>query len=252
MLAGVMDGATADTSATVHAMFAALQHDFPDLRATPQLLLVAGRSVFVQSVVAGTDAKTHRAIGVYAVEQLTFDDSDRIIKDDVYVDPTAVMGQRGALPEGVEVRPVVQAASAGAPEVLVAASNALETANATVVRDWEAAINAHDLDRALSFVGDDPVDSDAGIPADLRGKKAVTQLYTHVLRDIPDYHRDVPNVYAIGKYVVAPGIKTGTWSGSPVRLHYLELIEVQGGKLVSVRRFYNTFAMAEQIERGAH
>src|SRR5262249_49662163 len=127
VIARIMDGATADTTAAAHAMFAALRHQFPDLRASPQLVLVAGRPAFVQSIVTGTDAPTHRAIAIYAVEHLTFDDSDRIVEDDVYADPTAVMAQLSALPEEAEFRVAVWSERVGAPEVVVASGNALET-----------------------------------------------------------------------------------------------------------------------------
>jgi hypothetical protein len=102
----------------------------------------------------------------------------------------------------------------------------------------------------LDLVADNIVDSDAGLPADLQGP-AVRQMYTGLLRNVPDYHREVPAVFAIGNYVVAPGVKTGTWGTSKVKLHYVEVLRLDRGKIVENRRFYDAFAMAGQITAAA-
>ena len=244
------------------AQLDALRAAFPDLRVAPQLVLVADRRVFAVAQVEGTQqgvlhgprgdiGPAGKRIGVTAVFDVEFDATGHAVEASVYLDRIAILGQLAALPEGFDPPRPALAHLDATPLVASQAGDAKERANAAVVRTFTDAVNAHRTADVLAVVGDDIVDSDAGLSSDLSGG-AVRQMYTRLLHDVADYHREVPAVFAIGDYVIAPGVKTGTWDTSKVKLHYIEVLRLDRGKIVENRRIYDGLAMVDQIIAGAH
>ncbi len=256
-----MDAAAVPDASALVAQLDALRATFPDLHVAPQLVLAADHRVFAVVRITGTQQgvlhagsgdlpASGRRIGVLAVCDVVLDAAGRATDASVYLDRLAVIGQLGALPEGFDpTRPALDGSDA--PPVLVSQrGDPTERANAAVLRTFTDAVNAHRTADVLALAADNIVDSDAGQPADRSGAE-VRQMYTGLLQNVPDYHREVPAVFAIGDYVVAPGVKTGTWGKSKVKLHYVEVLRLERGKIVENRRFYDVLAMVEQITAGA-
>lgn len=223
--AELMDGGTVS--------LAALHATYPDVHVGVETIFIADREVFLLARITGTHAG--RTLGLPALVQLALDSEGRTTHARVYLDPGP--SPRAPLP------PLTVP-----PTVVLRFHGTIEELDASTVRRFTDAVNAHRAADVLALVTDNLVDSDPGLPEDLSAQ-AAKDMYQGLLHDIADYHRDVPTLYPIGDHVIAPGIKTGTWSGAKVTLHYAEVIRMDHGKIAEIRRFYNVANMAAQITR---
>lgn len=234
---------------------------FSDLRLDPQLVLVDGRSVFAILLITGTQdgilhchgdwPASNKRIGLLAMERVAFDDAGRITDEWLYYDSRTVRGQIGALPAGEDpTRAPIADRWVGAPIIAVSTDGTRDRAHKRVVQELTDAINAHHPAQAAALLTDDAVDSDPGQDVDHRGREALEKGFAGLLSVVPDYHRDVPELFAAGDYVVAPGVKTGTWGRSPLKLRYIELAKLEGQRIAALWRFYDVTALEDQVAAG--
>jgi SnoaL-like polyketide cyclase len=127
-----------------------------------------------------------------------------------------------------------------------------ERAHKRVFQQLTDAINAHHPAEAAALLSEDAVNSDPGQVVDHRGRGVIETGLAALLRFVPDYHRDVPALFAAGDYVVAPGVKTGTWGGHAVKVQYAEVAKLAGAQITAVWRFYDVAGMDEQITSVSH
>jgi predicted ester cyclase len=236
---------------------------FPDLRLDPQVVLVDHNEVFAVLLVTGTHkgllrchgdwAATDKRIGLLAFQHVTFDGAGHATDEWLYYDAKTVLGQVGVLPpDAGQTRAAITDRWPGAPIIAVSAGDDREQGHKRVFQRLTDAINAHQPAQVAALLADDAVDSDPGQLADHRGRGVIETAVTGLLRNVPDYHRDVPAIFTAGDYVIAPGVKTGTWDGHAVKIPYAELAKLDGEKIISVWRFYDVAAMDAQVTAASH
>ena len=87
---------------------------------------------------------------------------------------------------------------------------------------WQSivdAMNAHDVDKYLSYIADDIVFDSVPMPPPLNSKKEVGALVGSIFQAFPDFHITLDSVLTSGNVVVSEYIITGThqgeWGGIP-------------------------------------
>ncbi|HEU0033157.1 MAG TPA: ester cyclase [Kofleriaceae bacterium] len=264
-----MDGDDISGGDKMVEYFKNMRVGFPDLKLSPQLVMVNGRNILAVELMTGTnsaDSKTpdgkdmkatNKKVGALMLHKLAINDENKATEEWVYMDQRTILGQLGVLPkEAGKTRPALEKGWDGAPIVLVTADDAKEKANLEAVKKANDAINAHKVADVSALVTDDVIESDQAGDADHKGKKEMEKSTQGFLAAFPDVKIDAPNVYAAGDYVIVLGTMTGTNKGpmGPIKAtnkqvtgNYAEVVKLKDGKIAELWRFRNSMAMAKQL-----
>lgn len=241
---------------------------FPDMKLTPQVVVVNGRNIFAVSLMTGThtaplktpmgeQAPTNKKLGMLMFHRVQVDDENKAVEEWAYTDPLTLGSQLGLLPkEAGPRRAAVDKSIDGAPIIAVASDDAREKANLATFSKSNTLYMLKTLPEYLALFADDAVESDQANLADAAGKKAIQADSEMFLKGFPDLKLDVAHVFAAGDFVVAQGTFTGTHTGAlgpikptkkVVKGEYAELIEMKDGKIAKLWRFRNGMTMAQQL-----
>jgi predicted ester cyclase len=237
----------------------------PDMKLEPQLVLVNGRNILAIGHATGTHTApmgdippTNKKVGLLVFARLTMNDENRTTEQWSFMDPSTLASQLGLLPKELGAkRAPMEKGLEGAPIIEVAADDPKEKANVEVVKQANAAFNAHKVADALPLFTDDAVESDQASNTDDKGKKGIEKAWKALWKAFPDFKIDVQDVFAAGDHVAVLGSYTGTntgdlgpkmkKTGKPVNGKFAEVYKLKDGKIVQVWRFRNAMAMATQL-----
>jgi predicted ester cyclase len=166
-----------------------------------------------------------------------------------------LLGQLGV--SKAKVRPVVETGAAE-PTVAISTGSEGEAANTAAVQLLFENINKRDLAAFEGQLAGNYVLHEVGLPADANKKQSLAST-KDLLKAFSDAKINPSEVFAAGDYVVAIGALEGTndgaWpamgiakkTGKPVKLRFLEIFRLEGGKVVEDWLFYNGAAMGGQL-----
>jgi steroid delta-isomerase-like uncharacterized protein len=264
-----MDGQEMSGVDSLKAQFTAMRKAFPDLKISPQLVMVSGRNILAVGMIQGTNSgpmempgapampATNKKVSQLMFHRLAINDQNKATEEWAYSDPMTMMGQLGMMPKGAPpVRPVMDKGWDGAPIVVVTADNDTEKKNLEVSKAMIEAFNARKVPEMLAMLSDDFVESDQAADKDAKGKKEAEAGIKMFQTAFSDGKITVDNSFAAGDYVVALGTFTGTndhdagpmkKTGKQVTLHMAEVMKLKDGKVTNLWRFRNSMAMMMQL-----
>ena len=249
-------------------MFKDMQVAFPDSKMHPQLILVNGRNILAVSLMTGTHEgtmktpmgeipATKKKYGQLMYHRLAVNDENKVTEEWSYFDPGTMMAQLGLTPkEAPPSRPAMEKGMEGAPVIVVAADDEKEKKNLETAKKATEAFNSHKVADTMAFYADDAVESDQAGGADSKGKKEIEKGTQMFLKAFPDVKVELPNMWAVGDYVVAEGTFSGTNTGAmgkmpktgkQVKGQFAEIYKLKDGKITELWRFRNGISMAMQL-----
>lgn len=127
--------------------------------------------------------------------------------------------------------------------------------------DWLAAWNAADVDRILTFYAVDAVYEDVpsvanGWDVPLRGREMIQEALVAGFEEFPDQKLELVSASSAGDRMVVEWIMTGTndgdfpdmpATGRSISIRGLSLVELEGGKIVSQRDYYDAYLLLTQL-----
>jgi len=150
--------------------FTEMRAAFPDMKVTPQIVLVNGRTIFAIGLITGTNEgpmkhegmpempATHKKIGAFMAHKLAFNDANKVTEEWAFSDPGTIMFQLGMAPKDAPPkRPAADKGLDVAPIIVVAADDAKEKANIDAVKKNDDAFSAHKAADVLAMMTDDAV-----------------------------------------------------------------------------------------------
>jgi predicted ester cyclase len=241
---------------------------FPDVKGTPQLVLVDDRNVTSITWITGTHTgvlktaggdvpPTGKKIGEFVFHSVTLDAANRATSEVLVNDMGSLLFQLGLSPG--PARAARDAGLPGAPIIVVAAGDDAEKANVAAVKLFAEQFAKEDVKGITATLADDVVESDQSSAKDVKGKKAVvagTKLFLGAMGKIS---YDCPVVWGAGPYVVSQCNFKAVHDGSlgrlkktnkPVALTVAEVHKLEDGKFVEAWRFFNSAAFAAQLGLG--
>ena len=230
-------------AADVQAMFDAV----PDARlAFARAWLTGGSTIVATWVWTGTDKATHRAVGLEGVAIADFTDDGLVRELRDYFDDATLRAQ---------VDPAAPAGSFRAPaalrESLAVVSPAADDASArAAVAPLYVALDAKQRDAVLAFFSEASTLDDNTAPRAARGLAAAQDLFTSEVATFPDFTQlPLDHQWAVGGTVISEGTLRGTYkpAGKRVELHFVDLIDLAGGKVARIRTFSNAAELAAQL-----
>lgn len=161
--------------------------------------------------------------------------------------------KQAALPPG----PAAPRADAVASRTAAAPAPAA-SASLTLVNNYLAALNAHDIDRAGNFLAEDVEYFDASFAGLQHGREAAISRGIGVfLRGVPDLHWEMRSAPIHSADGVAfewtfTGTNTGTWGGVPasnqkINLKGIAFIRIRNGKISHQAMYYDSGALNRQL-----
>jgi len=125
-----------------------------------------------------------------------------------------------------------------------------------MIRDWNEAWNAHEVESILSYFTDDIVFEDLGGARVMRGKAQMRTWVNETLSAFPDFRTDLKSLFVSGKWAGSEWVASGTLKG---RLHHLQptgkgysvrgasIMELRDGKIKRNTDFYDSATMIRQL-----
>ena len=149
-------------------------------------------------------------------------------------------------------------ASTGASTVVVSTGSDAERANVETFRANMKAVNDKDLKTLADMNAADGAFHDYTQPKDLDGAGNIAGL-KELFKGFPDATLDAPTMWGAGDYVVTEGTFSGTnkgaapmmgikkATGKPVKVRFLEITKIEGGKIKEDWLVFNSLAFAQQL-----
>jgi predicted ester cyclase len=242
---------------------------FPDMKMTPQIVIVNGRNILAVGLITGTHTgplkgpmgevpPTNKKIGQLMYHRLVANDENRATQEFAYFDPSTMAAQLGLLPkEAPPHRPAMDKGLDGAPIIVIAADDEKEKKNLDAVKKANDAFGTKKMPDIMATWTDDGLESDQAEGKDYKGKKEIQANTEVFFKAFPDFKMTAaPTLFAAGDYVVVEGKFEGTNTGplGPMKAtkkkvtgEFAEVMELKDGKLAKVWRFRNGMAMAKQL-----
>jgi ketosteroid isomerase-like protein len=219
-----------------------------------QTLVLNGNQLFALIYwKATTLEKPSHEFSVLDLERVQFDADGKMVALTEYGDPGARAAQLAGGHDG-ERGPVYY--NGRWPNAIASYDSAAgchdckEAASLALAERWAAAWNAHDGSALGSLLADDVMLADQTRAKDDNGHAEVVRAYEATFAAFPDAKLESPSFVAAGDYVVALGTFTGrATSGKRASVHYADLLQVGGGKVIRIWHFHNREALANQLAR---
>jgi predicted ester cyclase len=239
---------------------------FPDGKGELQLVLVQQKEI--ASVVlftgkqdgplvspAGELPATRKKVGFLALHRIQLDDGYKVAKEWLVFDVPTMMAQLGKAKSGRKTlaKPITKE-----PIVAIAKGDDTEKANLAAAAKFYELFSKHDP-AIYELAANDVVDTNPGMPADVKGKAAVKKMLEGYFKAFSDLTAQTDTLWAAGAYTLAvgqykgtndgpaPGLGIKTKTDKPVTLPFAELLEWKEGKVAKIMPFYNGLDMATQL-----
>jgi steroid delta-isomerase-like uncharacterized protein len=199
---------------------------------------------------------TNGKFGQMFIEVQNLDAQGRHGNVRVYVDMGTMMAQ---LTNAKQPHRKVMAMPEAEAMTIVATGSDAETANVELVKGGMELFNKHDAKGLAAKYAADAVFSQQAMPADVKGSKAITALFTELFKAFPDMAQQVDGIWGAGDYVVVETTVTGTnkgafktmgiakATGKPVKLREAHVFQVVDGKAKNHWAFVNGMGFAMQL-----
>jgi steroid delta-isomerase-like uncharacterized protein len=232
---------------------------YPDIKLGFSRVWQNGNVEVAEWTVTGTNGgpwqgkpATSRPVGFKGASVYTFGEDGLIKEERRYYDMTTIQNQLDPKAKAGTFRPV-ETTIPTSTETHVAKDDPglLESANKAY-----AAFDNHKLDDVLAFCTDDYWNDDVTQPANVKGKKAVKDLFNGFLAAMPDMHFTNTQRFASDGYVFWEGTINGTQKGpmgpikatnKPVTMHFIDIHQFKDGKFVSTVSYANNLEVLEEI-----
>jgi predicted ester cyclase len=240
---------------------------FPDLHGDVRLVLVNGTNIAGVVLVTGTNTQpltnpdgttvpaTNKKIGQLFAHVLQTTDAGRVTKEYEYFESGTMAAQLGL------AKTPARKAMAGdttPPTVVIATNSPTETANVAFERkgieDW----NAHNVKAVEEAFAADVVWREAALPGDTDRKGLMTSL-KEFWAGFSNIKISVDDIWAAGDYAVVRGTVEGVndgplpsmgfkkKTGKNVKLAFVEIDRIEGGKIKEAWLFYDGAVVARQL-----
>ena len=179
----------------------------------------------------------------------------KVIKEATYADSGTLMAHIGMNP--APARPVMEAGAAS-PTVVVSSGSDAEAKNVEAFRASTDAFNKRDVKALAAFNTPDVVFHDLTQPKDMNAKENEAMM-GGFFTAFPDARLTLDSSWGAGDYVVTRGTFEGTNKGAapamgikkptgkPVRVRFLEITRLEGGKYKEDWLIFDSMAFAGQL-----
>jgi hypothetical protein len=231
---------------------------------SPSRVWQIGEAAVVEWTMTGTDAApwmgappTQKEVGIRGVTLLWFNLNGLINEVHIYFDCGSILAQLGAVPNKAILAgpPVIAAPSA---TVVVAGGTVDEKANVALVNaSWDA-LEAKNEAGYLAPIADAIEVTRTDRPTVEKGKEDRRKFFHWVASGVSSLAQTPLNAWGAGNYVIEEYTITGVHSGNltagpasghALRLHYLDIDELQNGKIIRTWTYGN--ALELYAESGA-
>jgi steroid delta-isomerase-like uncharacterized protein len=242
-------------------MAKAQRASFPDLKVTPQLVIINGNNIAAILHVAGTNTgetpgmrATGKKLGVFEAEIAVMANDGTFSRDSIYVDQPTVYHQLGLLPN--DTSPAAISQHATEPVTLISKGDAAENSNKALIEQDIEAVNKKNAKAIAAIVADDVKLTYHGEKQQVQNKKAYLKWLDDVLHTAKDGFVDIKGLWTAGDYVVIADVFTGTPSEAVVgkdsepkhiETHVVQFYRVKDGKLAEQQIFANRLQTAVQL-----
>ena len=240
---------------------------FPDMKGQNQLLLINGNHIAAVSLMTGTNTgkmqtpmgempPTNKKVGFYTSQLMEVNDQGQSTKEQEYVDFATIMGQ--LKPDKKHpVRPV-EDKLAMPQTTVVAKDDDKEKANVEADKKLVDAFNAHNAKDFGALLADDLVWTEYAAPKDMN-KAELVKGTEGLWKGFSDIKLNAAQQWGAGDFVVTSGTMDGTNNGpladmgikkatnKKISLPYLEIDQIDGGKVKHTWLFYQSMAMMQQM-----
>jgi predicted ester cyclase len=240
---------------------------FPDINGSLQLVVVGEREIAALGLLTGTHTgpltggpeplpATNKPIGLMMGHVVIGDaTSPAFAREVIYNENGTMMAQLGLSP--APARPVMTSGVA-TPVVAIASGSETEAANVDAMRAQFDRFNAHDVQGLLSYNADSMVFHGLTDPKDTTGADAAAMMEGYFAA-FPDVKLTIDSIWGAGDFVAARGTFEGTNTGAapamgiaaptgkPVKIHFLEFMRMENGKVVEDWLIYDGMAFAMQL-----
>jgi predicted ester cyclase len=239
---------------------------FPDLKGDTQLELINGHTIVAVTLVTGTmtgDMKTpmgdlpatKNKIGLYTTQVMDVNDQGQATHEAEYVDMATMLGQMKPDPKH-PVRPAMDKLPM-AKEVVIAKDDQKEKDNVAVTQKVAEAFSKHDAKAFGDLLADDVVWSEQFMPKDTNKKETIANAQDF-WKAFPDVKLAADKQIAAGDYVATVGTLEGTNTGDSAMMHlkktgksvklpFLMIQKIDGGKVKTSALFDQSMAFAMQL-----
>lgn len=131
----------------------------------------------------------------------------------------------------------------------------VEQDNIRLAKEAIDAINAHDIERYLTYVDDSYV-GESETTGLIHGRKETQQMLTTMFQAFPDFHLEIEQTFASGDQVVVRVIVSGTHKGSfagvaptnkKVSWHSCNFLQLYNGKAIRSRIYADNVSLFRQL-----
>ena len=233
---------------------------FPDLKVTPQLVIVSGNDIAAILHVGGTNTgdtpgmkATGKKLGLYEAEIATMNADGTFSHDSIYVDQPTMYHQLGLLDADT---PDVTAPEAAEPVALVSKGDATEQANKAIVEKDVDSVNKKAAKAIAPLIADDVVLVDHGDKQKIVSKKAYLKWLGGMLGSTKDGFVDIKGIWTAGDYVAIAAVFSGTPTQAAVgkgvvpkhiETHVAQFFRIKDGKIAEQHIFGNQLETAVQL-----
>jgi len=234
---------------------------FPDLKVTPQLVIVSGNDVAAILHIGGTNTgeaegmkATGKKLGMYEAELATMGDDGMITKDHFYSDQPTQFHQLGLLKN--DTSPAALDKPTTPAETLISKADPAEAANKAVIEKLVEAINKKDGKAIEGLLADDFKLTYHGDKTKVENKKAGIKWFGDTLKTTKDGFVDIKNAWTAGDHVVIADVFTGTPSeeitgkggeARKIETHIVQFFTVKDGKIAQQQIFANRLKTAVEL-----
>ena len=227
---------------------------FPDLKVTPQLVMVSGNDIVAILHVTGTNSATvgemkatGNKLGLFEAQLAVLGDDGLFSHDSLYVDQPTVFSQLGLIEN--ESSPKAIATPTTKVETAIAHDDDREKANKAIVQKDIDAVNKKDAAAIDAITADDVKFTYHGEKQKIDTKKAYMKWVRELLDSTKDGKVDVKSMRAAGDFVAISDIFTGTPVGEAktVETHVVQVFRIVNGKIKQHQIFANRLKTAVQL-----
>lgn len=132
----------------------------------------------------------------------------------------------------------------------------MATSGEKIIREWNEAWNAHEVERILSYLTDDIVFEDLGGARVMRGKVQMRKWIEETFHAFPDFRTDLTSLFAVGTQAASEWVARGTLKGEvfhlkPTGRSYsvrgASMMELRDGKIKRNTDYYDSAVMIKHL-----
>lgn len=130
--------------------------------------------------------------------------------------------------------------------------------NESIVRDWIATWNSHNVEKIAAFFTDNGVHEDVAIGSVFRGKKELKAGITPLFSACPDFKLELKNLFGTDDWIAQEWVMTGTQTGAfnglgipptgrSFSIRGASITKVYRGKIAQNTDYWNLTSMLLQL-----